>query len=525
MSTSKNLMYLRKSRADRDFINEPIEQTLQRHKARLDAFCASAGVYVDQVLFEVVSADSITERPEMIKLLHLVETGMYDGVVVTDLDRLCRGDSIDQGIVSNTFKYSGTKIITPLKTYDFSDEFDEEYAEFGLMMGRREYRIIKRRLFNGRLDAVREGKYVGGNAPYGYQTYKLDKQKGFSLKIVPDQADVVRLIFDLYVNGTCENGVHQDFGSYLIAKKLNAMGYLNQFGKPWNESHITKILGDETYTGKVVFMRRKQKKVVTGGKVKIVEENNSDQKMVCPGLHEAIISESVYMQSLEKKKINYVPHLRKTYDLQNPFCGIITCGMCGRNLRLRTADKTGRRSLYCHNVNCTCKGSYIDLVEERFLDSLKKWADGYSITSKSCEPDYTIMKGSLSNTVENIEKDIKKTQKQLNNAYDFLEQGVYTLDVFRARSDALNSQLNSLNDKLSTANAELVRIKEYEDSKTLLLPRIHSLLNKYDTMENSEQKNQLIKEVVERIEYTKSIRGRTHADAFEIKVFPRIPKL
>lgn len=519
---SKNLMYLRKSRTDRDFVDESIEMTLQRHKTRLDAFCISNHISIDEVLYEVVSADSISERPEMIKLLHLVETGDYDGVVVTDLDRLCRGDSIDQGIVSNTFKYSGTKIITPLKTYDFGNEFDEEYAEFGLMMGRREYRIIKRRLFNGRLDAVREGKYVGGNAPYGYETYKLEKQKGFSLKIIPEQADIVQLIFNMYINGLEEN---RCVGSYAIARKLNEMGYVNQFGKAWNQGHITKILSDETYIGKVVFMRRKQRKVVEAGKVKTVEENNSDEKMVCQGLHEPIITDEMYQQAQEKKSKNSIPHLRKSFDLQNPFCRIITCSLCGKNLQLRAIDKTGKRALFCPNVNCTCKGSYMDLIEERFLEALKKWATGYVVESKPVETDYSSMQKSLLNSVAHLEKERAKLQKQLDNTYVFLEQGTYSIDVFKTRSDTLNSQITELNEKLAASNNELTKIREYETAKVSLLPRIQTLIAKYDTLDSPKEKNNMIAEVIERIAYTKTIRGKTHADAFEIMVFPKIPKL
>lgn len=518
-------MYLRKSRADRDFIDEPVEKTLQRHKARLDAFCSSNNIYIDKILYEVVSADSIAERPEMIKLLHLIESDEYNGVVVTDLDRLCRGDSIDQGIVSNAFKYTNTKIITPLKTYDFTNEFDEEYAEYGLMMGRKEYRSIKRRLFNGRLDAVQEGKYVGGNPPYGYETYKLPKQKGFSLKIIPEQAYIVRLIFDMYVNGITVYNIFRYVGSFVIAQKLNEMGYVNQFGRPWNEGHITKILGDETYTGKVVFMRRRQKRIIVNGKVKIIEENNSADKMVCPGLHEAIISDEIFEKAQEKKRRNHVPHLRKSFELQNPFCGIITCNLCGKNLRLRSSDKGGKRALYCPNVNCNCKGSYIDLVEERFLDALKQWAIGYKIKSKPIEADYSHIKNTLSNTISHLEKELAKTTNQLENAYDFLEQGVYTLDVFKNRSDTLNLQISQLSEKLHTTTGELSKIEEYEKANITILPRIQTLLDKYDSMESGKEKNEMIIEVIERIEYVKTISGKTHADAFEIKVFPRIPKL
>ena len=66
-----------------------------------------------------------------------------------DLEAEARGDSIDQGVVARAFKYSETLIITPFKTFDPNNEYDEEYFEFGLFMSRREYKTIRRRLNAG----------------------------------------------------------------------------------------------------------------------------------------------------------------------------------------------------------------------------------------------------------------------------------------------------------------------------------------------------------------------------------------
>lgn len=64
---------------------------------------------------EVVSGETIADRPVMQQLLHEVESGMWDGVLVVEVERLARGDTIDQGVVSRAFQYSDTKIITPTK--------------------------------------------------------------------------------------------------------------------------------------------------------------------------------------------------------------------------------------------------------------------------------------------------------------------------------------------------------------------------------------------------------------------------
>ena len=105
-----------------------------------------------------------------------VEAGMWDGVLVVEVERLARGDTIDQGTVSRAFQYSDTKIITPSKTYDPDNEFDEEYFEFGLFMSRREYKTIKRRLNAGRICfCERRANTVATKPPYGYERVKLQR--------------------------------------------------------------------------------------------------------------------------------------------------------------------------------------------------------------------------------------------------------------------------------------------------------------------------------------------------------------
>lgn len=126
------------------------------------------------------------------RLLNDVEAGLWCGVLVMEVERLARGNTTDQGMVADTFKYSGTRIITPAKDYDPADEFDEEYFEFGLFMSRREYKTINRRLQRGRRASLAEGKYIAGKAAYGYERYKLPGEKGYSLRIIPEQAEVVR---------------------------------------------------------------------------------------------------------------------------------------------------------------------------------------------------------------------------------------------------------------------------------------------------------------------------------------------
>ena len=133
-------------------------ETLARHEKLLLEVAKRGNYNVTQIYREVVSGETLAARPVMQQLL-------------SEVERLARGDTIDQGIVAQAFKYSDTKIITPVKVYDPNNEFDEEYFEFGLFMSRREYKTINRRLQRGRLAASKEGKHVGGSKPYLWREF------------------------------------------------------------------------------------------------------------------------------------------------------------------------------------------------------------------------------------------------------------------------------------------------------------------------------------------------------------------
>ena len=248
--------YLRKSRFDRDYAELSIEETLKRHEAILDKLASDRGYHIAKTYYEVVSGESIAARPEIQKMLNEVSAGLYTGVLVVDLERLARGNGADQAYISQVFQFSGTKIITPMKDYDPSNEFDEEYFEFGLFMSRREYKTITRRLIRGRDSSATEGKYIGSIAPYGYRRVKLPNEKGYSLEPHPDEAEVIKKIFDMYTHYS---------GTKVIANYLNDHGVPTRHGDLWTYATISNIITNPIYMGKIRRGWSKQIKSLENG--------------------------------------------------------------------------------------------------------------------------------------------------------------------------------------------------------------------------------------------------------------------
>lgn len=232
-------MYLRKSRMDTDYEEISITETLSRHRITLEKLCKSKRLHVDEVLEEVVSGESLTARPQMMRLLEMVSTGAYAGVVCMDIERLSRGSSMESGYIMQILQVNGCKIVTPGKIYDLQNESDEQFTDMKFMFSRYELKTITKRLVRGRNQSASEGKFMGSMAPYGYLAYKLPGEKGNSLMVIPEEASVVRMIFGMY-------GL-QGMGYNAIAYRLNDMHIPARKGQ-WSQTSVANILTNESET-------------------------------------------------------------------------------------------------------------------------------------------------------------------------------------------------------------------------------------------------------------------------------------
>lgn len=300
-------LYLRKSRADLEAEERGEGETLARHEKMLIELARRYGFSIGKIYREIVSGESIEARPVVQELLKDVESGRWKGVLVVEVERLARGDTMDQGRVAKSFKFSNTKIITPIKIYDPNDEFDEEYFEFGLFMSRREYKTINRRLQRGRVSSVKEGKYVGSVAPFGYDRVKLVKDKGYTLA-KNDEAPVVEKMFQLYA--------YNEIAINEVVRQLNLAGYKPRKAKEWTISAVKDILSNPIYIGKIRWDSRKTVKEYRNGKIVNTRPRNENYTL-CDGLHEPIIDMETW-NIVQEKRSKHTPAVIHNKVVQNP---------------------------------------------------------------------------------------------------------------------------------------------------------------------------------------------------------------
>lgn len=508
-------IYLRKSRVDIEAEQHGEMETLARHEQTLLSLAKSRNLIIGAIYKEIVSGETIAARPVMQQLLREVEMGMWDGVLVMEVERLARGDTIDQGVVQRAFQYTNTLIITPLKTYDPGNEFDQEYFEFGLFMSRREYKTTRRRLQNGKYAAVKEGKWPFNQAPYGWVRVKLPHEKGWTLALNEEEAPIVKLVFSLFT-GPDRIGVTS------IKHYLNDRGIKARNGSEWTDCSVRGILLNVVNDKRVGIGRRKTVSKVIDG-VPMKTRPHSDYEFTVEGMQPRMIDHGLFMEAQSYLGLG-TPKPQDSYAVKNPLSGIIICSECKKRMFRRPAGGNSKYDvLMCRTDKCSTIGSNLELVERELIRTLSEWIGNYKL-------DPVKMKSLLPEKEELLRIALEESEAlntQNERLYDLLEQGVYDADMFVKRSNLLQEKIKECNNKIETLKKEVEYEKKKDSHINDFIPNCEQLLSCYWDLSVPER-NTALKMLLEGVEYKKTEknkRGESMKSTFELTIKPRIPRI
>lgn len=500
-------MYLRKSRADQEAELRGEGETLTRHEAALRQYATAHKLQIIAVYRELVSGDTISDRPEMQRLLSNVEHGEYDAVLCMDVDRLGRGDGSDQAVILKTLKYSQTIVITPYKSYNAQEEMDEEFLEYAQFMARGEYKRIKRRMWAGRMASAREGKWQSPKAPFGYRRVRIENGKGWTLEPHNAEADAVRNMFRWY-------GV-DCVGKNTICNRLNAMGFRTQSGKPFTTSTVRQIMTNPVYIGKVRWNYR-QKHIEIRDGVEVCTRPISAECMISDGLHPAIVDSDTWDAVQKRIKINKESKRKISTQIQNPLAGLMFCSVCGKAMIYTPEYSRKVAATYrCSARGCATSGIDVECVYAALLNSLRKWVTiALEPISETENNDESI------NQITAIQKQLEIFNAQMDKLRDLLETGVYSVEVYLQRSDVLQRKINEAQAELNRIQAD--NTNKERDAIKAHLPQIESAIRIWPSA-SPEERNNALRQIVSRIVYHKTIRCHRNgkpAEHLHLDVFP-----
>lgn len=409
-------MYVRKSRLKEDDTME-IERQLE---LLIDYANNNNMEYdVNTDIFKEEGSSEDWNRVEFQKMLKALESGIYDGVLVTEQDRISR-DSTDMGLFKRFCISESLLLFTLSKTYNFFNDEDNFMSGIQGEMDAHFMRITKRKLMRGRIKALNDGVYFG-IPPLGYAKPNTKPKR---LIIDNENSKAIELIFDLYVN--------KKMTQTEIAERLNLLGFKTLYNKPFTVRATSLILSNEAYIG---ILRYELKNL---------------EPIVVENAHPAIIDKETFEKAqiiLAEKRIVPQDSRRGTYLLSK----LIKCSKCGTTLSFSHSFKSSTKKdrgkelyiLNCYaslgakkkteiknnpSLRCDNYGSPAKYVEEVVMKELEGYIDELSERIEELKSTSSDTFSQIHQQVELINKRLNKLNGERKRVQDGYKDGIYESD-------------------------------------------------------------------------------------------------
>lgn len=484
----KVIIYVRKSRLRNDDVME-IERQIQ-----LCVDYAQANNLEYEIISEEGSSEDWEGRPELQRMLRRLESNIFDGVLVTDQDRIAR-DSVDFGLFKRFCKNQGLALFTLNKTYNFYNDDDDFITDIQSSMDNQFMRITKRKLMRGRIQALEKGIYFG-IPPYGYTKEKAVKR---DKKLIPHpvESKVVETIFDLMVNKK-KNAVE-------IAEIITLMGFKTRENKDFNNRAIYYIISNVVYTGKLEYKMKN---------INLIEVENA---------HKAIISQDLFnkAQALRLER-RIVPQnlTRGKYILSK----LIKCGNCGTTLSFchkytdkessRARDKSKRvpyvlscyaslsgirKAKFTKENRCKCVGIKASRIEEIVFQDLRS-----RLTELDDEISILLDEGNeffddINRKVEDYNIRLEQLKEERVKVQNGWSKGIFDEDEALEKIQEIKEQRLMVESKKK--EIEKVDVSVEVNRKNEMKEIILDLLSSDNT--DTEKTNNLLREVIQSVRYYK----------------------
>ena len=490
------IMYLRKSRADDPLLS--VEEVLSKHETRLNEWTdrnLTAQIPAENRFKEVVSGESIADRPEFQKVLKLVESPSIKAVLVVEVSRLGRPDMEEIGKLSKIFRYTNTMVITPERIFNIVDEFERNMFEEELKRGNFYLEYTKKLLSRGREISARSGNYIGSFRPYGYDKITIigeDKRKCPTLTINEAEADVIRKIYDWYVT--------ENIGTQVIANRLNDLGVKPPRCSVWRTDRIRDILENPVYIGMTRWNQRKGVWVVDNGEFRKTRHKTApDETILVQGKHDPIISEEQFYAAQEKRGKTH--RTAGNRELRNPFATMLYCS-CGKAMSYRHSTRGNAQyrepRLVCNaQIHCGSGSCSIDdimgVVVPILRDKIAEFEIEIEKGNQNADKFHEKMIANLEKKLADLNsKELSLWEAQLDS------QNKMPSHIFQALTDKLIKEREETENALAKAKEVIATPIDYEVKRLTFQAALDALM---DDEVSVAEKNHLLKACIDRIDY------------------------
>ena len=471
-------IYIRLSREDDDKVYE--SESITNQKSLLLQYVKENNLRVYDIYIDDGYSGTNFDRPAFKRLINDIESKKINMVITKDMSRLGR-DYIGTGeLVEKYFPSKGVRYIAVTDNIDtFLDNSNNDIAPFKAIMNDMYTKDISKKIKSSLRAKQKEGKFVGGRTPFGYNQDPNDKNH---LVIYEEQALVVKRIFDMCLEGLTffkiakqltNEGIKTPAGYYSFEWKSNKTIKYGQ----WHSKTIRDILTNQMYIGDMVQNRRSK----VNYKVKKVIRNNPKDYIIVENTHEPIIDKETFYEAQKKIPKNVGRNEKKENHLLD---GLLYCGDCGHRISIQARRKKDNRCYticnyyrtYIKQKLCTTHSNNYEKLEKVIINSLTNMCLNY------------INKDKVKNAVLNhLTEDNKiNNKKELEMLTNDIKQINDNLDII---------YIDKLNKKITEEQFERVKAK-LENDLNIKQKRYNELNNDITNTLNEEFKNKMINEYI-----------------------------
>lgn len=478
METKYAFGYVRVSTGKQDELSPDSQAKLLKDYAK------SHGYVVSKIFYEVgISGRKADKRPEFQKMIGLAKSSDHpaDAILVWKYSRFARNQEesiVYKSLLKKKHNVDVISVSEPLVDGPFGSlieriiEWMDEYYSVRL----------SGEVTRGMREKAERGGYQA-RPPLGY---KIVTHKEPPV-IVPEEAKIVRLIFEKYAN--------ENLGIFEIARLLNMHNFKTSHGKEFERRSIEYILQNPTYCGMIRWNRT-------------INESNEirpeSEWIVTDGEHPAIISKELFDKAQERYRREYRPRgSRPVSTYKHWLSGVVKCPACGRTMTANTIRNNTR--VYSHfrcygytKGKCMANNSISSIkLEPAVLESIKTVLDNGKITYRKIEAktDDTVDLKTI------LEDQIKKIDVKLQRIKEAYMNGIDTIEEYKENKQAVQEEKQHLEKQLSEIKEEKSNSKDDDEDMLLRVKNVYDILSS-DSVD-ATTKNDVLRSVVEKIIYEK----------------------
>ena len=476
-----------------------------------------------------------TNRPHFKELMESIKRNEIKAVVVYRLDRISRSVA-DFASMYHEFLLMNVAFISTSERYDTSTSMGRAMLNIATVFAQLERETTAERIRDNMYELSKTGRWLGGTTPTGYRSQEVTYDKGdgktrklFKLVTVPEQAELVRKIFRLFLEMdsltkvetyllqhhiTTKNG--KDYTRFSIKNILQNPVYMRADEDAWTyfedleiELHAEKFAFDGKH-GVIAYNKTNQKAS------KAHEIRNIEEWIIAVGKHHGLISGADWIKTQRLLANNSSKSYRKPRSNVALLSGLLFCGNCGGFMRPKLTQRKNAagETIYTYmcetkeksrRQNCDMKTINGNTLDKAIIEEVKQVSRDSSDFIRGLERTRLEILShgqEIDRQLENARKIIADNQREITSLVNIMAKSEGT-----AAYDHILDQINELDAKIKKSQQRIDELESIskkdaysEEEFDVLRQMLSSFCDTVDAM-SVEQKRAALRVFIERIEW------------------------